>query len=69
MESIRSGSLRQSSGTSFFVSALANVFECSGLKPFLCHITLFTKSTMLELGMIEPSKTNCPLSFQVMMSE
>ena len=38
------------------------------LKPFLFLITSFTKSTMLELGMIELSKTNCPLSFQLMTS-
>ena len=53
----------------FFASALANVFECSGLKPFLFRIASFTKSTMLELGTIEPSKTNCPLSFHLMTSE
>ena len=53
----------------FFASALANVFECSGLKPFLFRIASFTKSTMLELGVIEPSKTNCPLSFHLMTSE
>ena len=69
MESIRSGFLTKSSGTLIFASTLANVFECSGLKHFFFRITSFTKSTMLELGTIEPSKTNCPLSFQQMMSE
>ena len=63
MESIRSGFLTRSSGTLIFASALVNVLECSGLKPFLFRITSFTKSAMLELGTIEPSKTNCPLSF------
>ena len=58
MESTRSGFLTKSSGTFIFASALANVFECSGLKPFLFRITSFTKSTMLELGTIEHSKTN-----------
>ena len=56
-------------GTLIFASALANVLECSGLKPFLFRITSFTKSTMLELGMVDPSETNCPLSFQLMTSE
>ena len=51
------------SGTFIFATALANMFECSVLKPFLFCITSFTKLTMFELGMIEPSKTNCPLSF------
>ena len=36
------GFLRQSSGTFIFVSALANVFECSGLKTFpLLHYVIY----------------------------
>ena len=50
------------------MSALVNVLECSGLKPFLFHIMSFTKLTMLALGMVDPSKTNCPLLFQLIMS-
>ena len=57
MESNRSGFLTKSSGTLIFASALANVLEWSELKPFLFHITSFTKSTMLELGAIELPKT------------
>ena len=44
---------RGSSNTLIFASALANVLECPGLKPFLFRITSFTKSTMLELGTID----------------
>ena len=69
MESIRSGFLTKSYGTLIFASALANVLECSVIKSFLFRITSFTKSTMLELGTIESSATNCPLSFQLMTSE
>ena len=53
------GGAQKIHGESFLGGCYGGVFR----------VTSFTKSTMLELGTIEPSKTNCPLSFQLVRSE